>query len=116
MPVLLVNPRQLDVSSSYTRVHRAFEFAELGLARRCAELSAEIRYPLFGRPIYGFYDSVTDLGSSKEVRGNPTEYFRKLGKGQCYGAGVVAGVLRLEYVRNMYTGKGSVIARFGSRY
>ena len=59
--------------------HRAFDYAELGLARRALEVSSEVRYPVLGRPIYAFYDYVTDLNSSKEVRGNPTEYFHKLG-------------------------------------
>ena len=53
-------------------------------------------------------------GSSKEVRGNPTEYFRRAGSGTSKGVGIRLGAVRAEYATD---GKsGSLFMRFGERF
>lgn len=37
---------------------------------------------------YAFVEYGMDLGSSKDVKGNPTEFFRRVGHGASYGLGV----------------------------
>lgn len=37
---------------------------------------------------YAFVEYGTDLGSSKDVKGNPTELFFQVGHGASYGLGV----------------------------
>ena len=54
------------------------------------------------------------VGSSKEVRGNPTEYFRRAGSGTSKGVGIRLGAVRAEYATD---GKsGSLFMRFGERF
>lgn len=53
-------------------------------------------------------------GSSKEVRGNPTEYYRRAGSGTSKGVGIKLGAVRAEYATD---GKsGSIFMRFGERF
>jgi hypothetical protein len=37
---------------------------------------------------YGFVEYGTDLGGSKDVQGNPTQFFQWAGHGASYGIGV----------------------------
>lgn len=80
-----------------------------------------MRLPLknYGLPgtAYAFVDYATDLGSGRELAGNPTEYYRKPGRGMSYGAGVKAlGACRLEYARDCNAGTGTFLVNFGERF
>lgn len=65
---------------------------------------------------YAFAEHGTDLGSSKDVKGNPTEFFRRAGQGSSYGVGVRLGPLRAEYAVDHNAGTGSVFFRYGDRF
>jgi len=95
---------------------RAYNVGELGACRRKLEVGAELRVPLPYLKSHGyvFYEKGSDLGSSKEVRGNPTEYFRRVGSGSTYGAGAVLGTVRAEWAVDANAGKGALHLRFGS--
>lgn len=58
---------------------RAYNVGELGVARRALEYGGELRVPVpkLNCQAFAFYECATDLGSSKEVSGNPTEYYRR---------------------------------------
>lgn len=66
--------------------------------------------------VYGFYEAGTDLGSSPEVRGNPTEYYRRVGRGSSCGGGVRLGALRVEGVRDNNAGKWDLFLAYGERF
>ena len=53
---------------------------ELAACRSFLEGAAELRVPVLGKTVYAFYEYGTDLGSSKLVKGNPTEYYRRAGR------------------------------------
>lgn len=56
-------------------------------------------------------------GSSKLVRGNPTEYYRRSARGTSVGAGVKLGAVRAEYcTEGAALDKGAFFLRFGERY
>lgn len=95
---------------------RGFNVGELGAARRFVEGAAELRLPFFGNHVYGFMEGVTDLGSSKEVRGNPSQYYRRPGAGYSFGAGLKIGALRAEYATESTTGRGALFVRYGERF
>ena len=60
---------------------------------------------------------VANAGSSKLVRGNPTEYYRRAGSGTSVGAGVKLGAVRAEYcTEGASLDKGAFFLRFGERY
>ncbi len=80
------------------------------------QLAAEIRVPVRKTHTYGFLEYGTDLGSSKDVRGNPTEFFRRAGHGASYGVGVKLGTVRAEYARDCNAGTGTIFVRFGERF
>jgi hypothetical protein len=80
------------------------------------QLAAELRVPVKTTHVYGFAEYGTDLGSSKDVRGNPTEFFRRAGKGASYGVGVKLGSIRAEYAQDCNAGKGAIFLRFGERF
>ncbi|PSC70609.1 chaperonin 60B2 [Micractinium conductrix] len=67
---------------------RGYNVGELAASRRYAEAAVELRAPLLGQQVFAFAEYGTDLGSSGEVRGNPTEYYRRAGSGSSYGAGI----------------------------
>jgi hypothetical protein len=56
--------------------------------RKFVHLAAEIQVPITKTHTYGFVEYGTDLGSSKDVRGNLTEFFQQTGHGASYGIGV----------------------------
>jgi outer membrane protein assembly factor BamA len=95
---------------------RGYSIGEVAAARRFVEMSAELRVPVLGQHVYGFYEFGSDLGSSKELRGNPTEYFRRAGAGVSYGGGIKLGPVRCEYATDCNAGKGNYFLRFGERY
>lgn len=56
-------------------------------------------------------------GSSKLVRGNPTEYYRRAGRGTSVGAGIKLGAVRAEYcTEGGALDSGAFFLRFGERY
>lgn len=95
---------------------RGYNMGELGACRNFLELATEIRVPILNTHTYGFLEYGTDLGSSKDVRGNPTEFFRRAGNGMSYGLGVKLGLVRAEYIQDCNTGSGALFVRFGERF
>lgn len=79
-------------------------------------MALELRVPVKKTHAYCFAEYGTDLGSSKDVRGNPTEFFRRAGKGASYGVGVKLGSIRTEYARDCNTDTGAIFVRFGERF
>ncbi|CAL0332496.1 unnamed protein product [Lupinus luteus] len=57
-----------------------------------------------------------DLGSSKSLKGNPTEVYRRLGHGSSYGVGLKLGLVRAEYAIDHNSGTGALFFRFGERF
>jgi hypothetical protein len=80
------------------------------------QLAAEIRIPIKGTHVYAFAEHGTDLGSSKDVKGNPTEVYRRMGQGSSYGAGLKLGLVRAEYAIDHNSGTGAIFFRFGERF
>ncbi|CAI0393349.1 unnamed protein product [Linum tenue] len=95
---------------------RGYNMGELGAARNILELGAEVRIPVKNTHVYLFAEHGNDLGSSKDVKGNPTEVYRRMGHGSSYGAGVKLGSVRAEYAVDHNTGTGALFFRFGERY
>lgn len=97
---------------------RGLNIGELGTARRFTEVGAELRLPTpyFNQQMFLFYERASDLGSSKEVPGNPTAHFRKPGRGATTGAGLRIGPIRIEYVKDLNMGQGSVMVCIGERF
>ncbi|KAI4997297.1 hypothetical protein ZWY2020_052639 [Hordeum vulgare] len=61
---------------------RGYGMGELGACRNLLEVATEVRIPLpvmKNTHVYAFPEHGTDLGSSKDVKGNPTEFFRSVG-------------------------------------
>lgn len=80
------------------------------------QLAAELRVPVRNVDTYAFVEHGNDLGSSKDVKGNPTEFFRRMGHGSSYGVGVKLGLVRAEYAVDHNAGTGAVFFRFGERF
>ncbi|KAJ6801158.1 protein TOC75-3, chloroplastic-like [Iris pallida] len=95
---------------------RGYNMGELGACRNILELAAELRIPVKNTQVYAFAEHGNDLGSSKDVKGNPTEFFRRAGQGSSYGAGVKLGLVRVEYAVDHNAGTGAVFFRFGERF
>ncbi|KAL6180566.1 hypothetical protein ACLB2K_047227 [Fragaria x ananassa] len=95
---------------------RGYNMGEIGAARQILELAAELRIPVKGTHVYAFAEHGNDLGSSKDVKGNPTEVYRRVGHGSSYGVGVKLGLVRAEYAVDHNSGTGSVFFRFGERF
>ncbi|KAJ9504829.1 hypothetical protein QJQ45_005429 [Haematococcus lacustris] len=102
---------------------RGYSYGELGASRRFLETAAEVRLPLKnlrqGLPgtAYAFTEWATDLGASRALEGNPTEYYRKPGRGMSYGLGLkVLGACRVEYARDCNAGTGSMFVNWGERF
>jgi hypothetical protein len=51
-----------------------------------------------------------------EVRGNPTEYYRRIGSGSSYGAGIKVGAIQAEAVRDNNAGKWHAFLAYGERF
>ncbi|KAL2239580.1 protein TOC75-3, chloroplastic [Sesamum indicum] len=95
---------------------RGYNMGELGAARNILELAAELRIPIRNTHVYVFAEHGNDLGSSKDVKGNPTEVYRRMGHGSSYGAGVKLGLVRAEYAVDQNSGTGAIFFRFGERF
>jgi len=78
--------------------------------------AAHTQVPKLNTHAYGFYEVAHDLNSSKEVSGNPTEFYRRMGVGHSWGGGLKLGAVRGEYARDCNTGKGNIFVRFGERF
>ncbi|KAL1208477.1 Protein TOC75-3 [Cardamine amara subsp. amara] len=95
---------------------RGYSMGELGAARNILEVGAEIRIPVKNTHVYAFAEHGNDLGSSKDVKGNPTSVYRRMGHGSSYGLGVKLGRIRAEYAVDHNCGTGALCLRFGERY
>lgn len=95
---------------------RGYNMGELGAARNILEVAAELRIPVRNTHVYLFAEHGNDLGSSKHVKGNPTEVYRRMGHGSSYGAGVKLGLVRAEYAVDHNSGTGAIFFRFGERF
>ncbi|CAH2069443.1 unnamed protein product [Thlaspi arvense] len=95
---------------------RGYTMGELGAARNILELGAEVRIPVKNTQVYAFAEHGNDLGSSKDVKGNPTAVYRRVGHGSSYGLGVKLGQVRAEYAVDHNGGTGALFLRFGERY
>ncbi|KAE9588160.1 putative chloroplast envelope protein translocase, IAP75 [Lupinus albus] len=95
---------------------RGYNMGEIGAARSILELAAELRIPIKGTHVYGFAEHGNDLGSSKSLKGNPTEVYRRLGHGSSYGVGLKLGLVRAEYAIDHNLGTGALFFRFGERF
>lgn len=72
--------------------------------------------PVKGTHVYAFAEHGNDLGSSKALKGNPTEVYRRMGQGSSYGAGIKLGLVRAEYAVDHNSGTGALFFRFGERF
>ncbi|CAK9187872.1 unnamed protein product [Ilex paraguariensis] len=95
---------------------RGYNMGEIGAARNILELATELRIPVRNTHVYGFAEHGNDLGSSKDVKGNPTEVYRRMGHGSSYGVGVKLGLVRAEYAVDHNSGTGTIFFRFGERF
>ena len=97
---------------------RGYSVAEIATSRQALELSAELRLPVPGTRILAttFVDHGTDLGSSKFVKGNPSQFFNRPGDGTSFGAGVKVGAVRVEYVRDCNNHTGGIFTAFGEKH
>ncbi|KAF8669354.1 hypothetical protein HU200_051695 [Digitaria exilis] len=99
---------------------RGYGMGELGASRNLLEIATELRVPITVKnrqtQVYAFAEHGTDLGSSKDVKGNPTEFFRRAGNGSSYGLGVKLGTVRAEYAVDHNAGTGAFFLRFGERF
>ncbi|RDX89242.1 Protein TOC75-3, chloroplastic, partial [Mucuna pruriens] len=95
---------------------RGYNMGEIGAARNILELAAELRIPVKGTHVYAFAEHGNDLGSSKGVKGNPTEVYRRMGHGSSYGLGLKLGLVRAEYAIDHNSGTGALFFRFGERF
>lgn len=82
----------------------------------CLQLAAELRVPVRNTHAYAFAEHGNDLGSSKDLKGNPTAVYRRMGYGSSYGAGVKLGLVRAEYAVDVNSGTGAILFRFGERF
>ncbi|OVA15600.1 Bacterial surface antigen (D15) [Macleaya cordata] len=95
---------------------RGYNMGELGACRNIVELAAELRVPVRNTHVYAFVEHGNDLGSSKDVKGNPTEFYRRAGHGSSYGVGAKLGLVRAEYAVDHNSGTGAIFLRFGERF
>lgn len=71
---------------------------------------------LWPSPVTRCAPSAARLPRAGEVRGNPTEYYRRAGSGSSCGAGLKVGAVRAELVRDNNSGKSSVWLAYGERF
>ncbi|CAN4098807.1 unnamed protein product [Withania somnifera] len=95
---------------------RGYNMGEIGAARNIVELAAELRVPVRNTHVYAFAEHGNDLGTSKDVKGNPTEVYRRMGHGSSYGVGIKLGLVRAEYAVDHNSGTGALFFRFGERF
>ncbi|XP_047340490.1 protein TOC75-3, chloroplastic [Impatiens glandulifera] len=95
---------------------RGYNMGEIGAARNILEIAGELRIPVKNTHVYAFAEHGNDLGSSKDVKGNPTEVYRRMGHGSSYGVGIKLNLVRAEYAVDHNSGTGAVFFRFGERF
>ncbi|CAK9141503.1 unnamed protein product [Ilex paraguariensis] len=95
---------------------RGYNMGEIGAARNILEVAAELRIPVRSTHAYAFAEHGNDLGSSKDVKGNPTSIYRRMGHGSSYGVGIKLGLVRAEYAMDHNSGTGAIFFRFGERF
>jgi len=97
---------------------RGYTVGELGVARTFVETALELRVPipLLKTHAFCFWEGCSDLGSGGTISGNPTEYYRRAGKGTTYGTGLKLGPVRAEWCFDGNSGKGFSFVRFGERF
>ena len=97
---------------------RVYNVGELGASRRVGELAVELRLPVpkLHTHAFAFWETCSDLGSSKDTPGNPTAYYRRAGAGSCSGFGIKLGATRAEWVRDHNQGTAALYCRFGDRF
>ncbi|KAF6142238.1 hypothetical protein GIB67_012087 [Kingdonia uniflora] len=61
--------------------------------------------------VYSFAKHGNDLRSSKDVKGNPTVFYRRLGHGSSHGVGVKLGLVCAEYAIDHDAGTGAAFLR-----
>ncbi|KAL0730412.1 hypothetical protein Bca4012_026505 [Brassica carinata] len=81
-----------------------------------SKLGAEIKVPVKNTHAYAFSEHGNDLGSCKDVKGNPTAVYMRMGQGSSCGVGVKLGLVRAEYAIDHNNGTGVLFFRFGERY
>ena len=75
---------------------RGYNVGEIAASRAYAEGAVELRVPVKGRRLYAFAEGASDLNSSRNVVGNPTAYFNKIGQAVSLGGGIKLGAARFE--------------------
>lgn len=97
---------------------RGYGVGELGVSRSFMEIALELRLPVpyMNTHSFLFWEKCSDLGSSKSVIGNPTEYYCRAGQGSCFGVGLKLGPVRAEWVHDDNQSKGTCFLRFGERF
>lgn len=97
---------------------RGYSVGEIGVSRSVLESALEIRLPIpcVNTHAFLFWETCSDLNSSSKVLGNPTEFYRRAGKGTSYGMGVKLGPVRAEWCADKNSGTGSTFIRFGERF
>ena len=97
---------------------RGYSVGELGVSRSVLESAVELRLPVpyVNTHAFAFWESCSDLDSSGKVLGNPTEYYRRAGKGVSCGVGLKLGPVRAEWCIDNNQGIGSTYIRFGERF
>ncbi|KAG2311977.1 hypothetical protein Bca52824_023534 [Brassica carinata] len=74
--------------------------------RHSTLLGAEIKVPVKNKHAYAFSEHGKDLGSCKDVKGNPTAVYMRMGQGSSCGVGVKLGLVRAEYAIDHNNGTG----------
>jgi len=97
---------------------RGYTVGELGAARSLLETAVEIRLPVPVLKTHGFlfWEQCSDLSSSSALSGNPTEFYRRAGKGSTHGVGIKLGPVRAEWCIDNNSGTASTYVRFGERF
>lgn len=97
---------------------RGYSVGELGASRSLLEHALELRVPIPYVNTHGFlfWEGCTDMGSSMKVVGNPTEYYRRAGRGSSHGIGAKFGPVRVEWCSDNNQGTASTFIRFGERF
>ena len=97
---------------------RGYNVGELGVSRSVLESAIELRVPVpyLNTHAFLFWENCSDLNSSAKVMGNPTEYYRRAGRGTSFGCGLKLGPVRAEWCADGNQGSGSTYIRFGERF
>lgn len=95
---------------------RGYNVGEIAASRAYAEGAVELRVPVKGRRLYAFAEGASDLNSSRNVVGNPTAYFNKVGSAVSLGGGIKLGAARFEAASEGLSKPTVFNVRFGERF